>query len=82
MEAHLLPAQQQLEQTALESAMRIRTSPLYNDMASVESNNNSGRSHGYDAQSPLDRLSSTLAHKYDVQLDRLEKRQPHVVPPW
>lgn len=60
--------------------MRIRTSPLYNDMVSVKSI--SGRSQGYDAQSPLDRLSSTLAQKYGVQLDRLEKRQPHAVPPW
>ncbi|KAJ5343467.1 uncharacterized protein N7506_003291 [Penicillium brevicompactum] len=46
VEAHLLPVQQQFEQTALEATMRIRTAPLY------------------------------------VQLDRLEKRIPHVVPPW
>ena len=80
VEAYLLPAQQQLEQTALESAMRIRTSPLYDDMALVESYG--GRNRDFDKRSPLDRLSSTLAQKYDMQLDRLEKRQPHAMPPW
>ena len=60
--------------------MRIRTSPLYEDMASTE--NNGGTSRGHDEQSPLDRLSSTLVHKYGVQLNQLEKRQPHAVPPW
>ncbi|SPO06934.1 uncharacterized protein DNG_09628 [Cephalotrichum gorgonifer] len=78
VEAYLLPVQQQLEQTALESAMHIRTSPLYDDIASIE--NRATRS--LDAQSPLDRLSNTLARKYGVQLNRLEKRQPHAVPPW
>lgn len=32
--------------------------------------------------SPLDRLSNVLANKYNVPLERLEKRQQHVVPPW
>jgi ribonuclease HI len=72
VEAHLLPVQQQLEQTALEATMRVRTSPLYDDMATV----------GGKEQSRLGRFLSILERKYKVQLDRLEKRQPHVVPPW
>uniref|UniRef100_A0A1L7UN13 Reverse transcriptase n=1 Tax=Fusarium mangiferae TaxID=192010 RepID=A0A1L7UN13_FUSMA len=72
VEAHLLPAQQQIEQAALESAMRIRTSPLYGDMTSA----------GTNVKSPLDQLSNILERKYRVNLSRLEKRQPHLVPPW
>lgn len=72
VEAHLLPVQQQLEQTTLEAAMRIRTSPLYEDLATTDSNE----------PSPLDQLSNILQRKYGLQLGRLEKRQPHVVPPW
>jgi ribonuclease HI len=75
IESHLLPVQQQLEQTALEATMRIRSTLLYVDMASTAVDRSSH-------QSPLDRFSSILERKYKVQLDRLEKRIPHVVPPW
>lgn len=75
VEAHLLPVQQQLEQTALEAAMRIRTTPGYDDMARCDGN--SPRT-----QSPLDQLSNILKSKYGLQLERLEKRHPHIVPPW
>lgn len=74
VEAHLLPPLQQLEQTALEATMRIMTTPLYEEMASdVDSNK---------TQSPLNQFSNILERKYNLQLDRLEKRQPHIVPPW
>ena len=74
VEAQLLPAQQQLEQTALETTTRIRTSPLYEEMAQIEYSDTD--------QSPLQRSSSILENKYHVQLTRLEKRQPHIVRPW
>lgn len=75
VEAHLLPVKQQLEQTALEAAMRIRTTPLYDDMAALQHIQARQRS-------PLDNLLDTLGWKHGVQLGRLEKRQPHLVPPW
>jgi hypothetical protein len=71
--------------------MRIRTSPLYNDMATPEGDNNTrgsatpegdNNTRGSDALSPLARFSSILEQKYKVQLDQLEKRVPHAVPPW
>ena len=74
IEAHLLPPLQQLEQTALEATMRIRTTPLYEEMVSYADGNTT--------QSPLNQFSSILERKYNLQLDRLEKRQPHIIPPW
>jgi ribonuclease HI len=73
VEANLLPPLQQLEQTIMETTMRIRTTPLYSEMAPSENNI---------ARSPLDQFSNILVLKYDIQLNRLEKRQQHVVPPW
>jgi hypothetical protein len=72
VEAHLLPTQQQLEQTALESTMRIRTTPLYEEMAIPEDNNTASRmtSQESNSQSPLNQFSSILERKYNVQLDR------------
>lgn len=74
VEADLLPAQQQLEQTALEATLRIRTTPLYTKMARTKNRVN--------ACSPLRRLSDILASKYGIRLKQLERREPHVVPPW
>jgi ribonuclease HI len=72
VEAHLLPPLQQLEQTALEATIRIRTTPLYSEMGSENDT----------TMSPLKQFSNILELKHNIQLDRLEKRQPHVVPPW
>jgi hypothetical protein len=65
VEAHPLPITQQLEQTAIEATMRIRTTPLYNEMTSGNDNA---------TQSRLDRLSSALRDKYGVSVDKLERR--------
>ncbi|KAM0742770.1 hypothetical protein ACQRIT_002947 [Beauveria bassiana] len=81
VEAHLLPVLQQLEQTAVETTMRIRTTPLFSDMAVNEGSQGGGRRH-QDTMSPLDRFSTMLEDKFGVQLNQLEKRRPHVVPPW
>ncbi|CAI6041480.1 unnamed protein product [Clonostachys chloroleuca] len=75
VEAHLLPVQQQLEQTALEAAMRVRTTPMYNDMAAEANCSDTEKS-------PLDLLLAILQRKHGVQLNQLERRQPHIVPPW
>ena len=83
VEAHLLPVRQLLEQTALEATVRIRTTPLYDDMASPQANSNPRRAtRKRNTLSPLDQFAETLERKYQVQPDRLEKRRPHVVPPW
>ncbi|CRG90417.1 putative RNA-directed DNA polymerase from transposon BS [Talaromyces islandicus] len=74
IEAQLLPPTQQLEQTAIETAMRIRTTPLYAEMAFPQDSDTT--------RSPLSQLSNLLENKFNVNLDRLEKRQPHIVPPW
>ena len=52
--------------------MHIRSTPLYAEMA-LEDNNTD--------QSPLDQFLSILESKYDIQLDRLEQRQPYIVSP-
>jgi hypothetical protein len=61
VEANLLPVPQQLEQTALEATMRIRSTPLYGEMATP----------GNDAltQSPINQFSQILEKKYNIQLD-------------
>jgi ribonuclease HI len=83
IEAHLLPVQQQLEQTALETTLRIRSTPSYTDMAIPQIDNVTlPRRQRNNGQSPLNRLSSTLEGEHKVALDRLEKRIPHIIPPW
>jgi hypothetical protein len=72
VEAHLLPPLQQLKQTALEAILRIRTTPLYEEMAPPEDNDMS--------QSPLNQSLSVLGSKHKVQLDWLERRQQDLLP--
>jgi len=48
--------------------------PLYTEMEQHRNSNN--------VHSPLNQLSGILDDKYKIQLDQLEKRQPHIVPPW
>ena len=56
VEADLLPTRQQLEQTALETTMRIRTTPLYTEMARTRDKSR--------APSPLSKLSFALQLQY------------------
>lgn len=65
--------QQQLEQTALKATIRIRSTPLYDNMARPYGHNNGARRTGRkrNTQSPLDQLSDILERKHSVQLDRL-----------
>ncbi|KAJ5993112.1 reverse transcriptase [Penicillium sp. IBT 35674x] len=64
--------------------MRIRTTPLHDDMATTEVGRGGTGTpvEGRSELSPLDRLSSKLESKHGLRLERLEKRIPHVVPPW
>lgn len=66
VESHLLPVQQQLEQTALEATMRIRTTPLHDDMttAKIRRGETGTPIQGRSEQSPLERFSSTLESKH------------------
>jgi hypothetical protein len=54
--------------------MCIRTTPLFDEMA--------GPQNIPKLSSPLDQLSDILRKKHKVDLDKLKKRQQHVVPPW
>ncbi|KAF1732526.1 hypothetical protein CRV24_006414 [Beauveria bassiana] len=81
IEAHLLPVLQQLEKTAIETTMRIRKTPLFNDVAVTVGDQETG-DRLRDAVSPLDRSSTILDDRFGVQLNQLENWKPHVVPPW
>lgn len=67
VEAHLLPVQQQLEQTTLEAMMRMRASPPHSDMT-VIGGNNERPPRKRDALTPLDRFSGILEEKFKLQL--------------
>lgn len=54
---------------------------LTTDMAAIEGNQATGY-QPRDAVSPLNRSSTILEYNIGIQLNQLEKRQPHVVPPW
>ena len=74
IESRLLPIQQLLEQTTLESSLRIRSTPLYKIM-------DEGRTNRSDS-TPLDRLSQTLTAKHNIDLNMLEERKAYIIPPW
>ncbi|KAJ5910737.1 uncharacterized protein N7473_000040 [Penicillium subrubescens] len=73
---HLPPVQLQLEQNAVEATMGIRTTPLYDDMASTEAGRDEpGRPlQRRSEQSAFDRLSRILETKHGVRLELLEKQ--------
>lgn len=81
IEAHLLPVIQQLQQTAIETTMRIRTTPLFEEMAIIE-NSQAQQYPRKDVISPINRFSTILKDKFDMDLSHLKKRQPHIVSPW
>lgn len=74
VEVYLLPVQQQLEQITIEATLRIRTTPLYRELAGEENDNS--------INTPLNQLLKVLEDKYNIQLNRLEKRQQYIVPLW
>ncbi|KAK1973400.1 hypothetical protein LZ30DRAFT_789449, partial [Colletotrichum cereale] len=82
--AHLLPVRQQLDQTALKETLRIRTSPLYDDMATLEGNNGPlmRANRERKTQSSLYQFLGMLERKHDMQLDKLELSLPNVTPPF
>ncbi|KAF1730576.1 hypothetical protein CRV24_008645 [Beauveria bassiana] len=61
--------------------MRIRKTPLFNDVAVTVGDQETG-DRLRDAVSPLDRSSTILDDRFGVQLNQLENWKPHVVPPW
>ena len=70
VEAHLLPVRQLLEQTALEAIIRIRTTPLYDAMATPRHNIPRRPARKRSTVSPLEYFSGILVSKYRVQLDQ------------
>ncbi|KAM0664344.1 hypothetical protein ACQRIU_006927 [Beauveria bassiana] len=93
IEAHLLPVLQQLEKTAIETTMRIRKTPLFNDVAVTVGDQETG-DRLRDAVSPLDRSSTILddsginghvgaaAVAPELRLDGISARRTQYVGTW